>query len=273
MDIIIGIILLLVIVAVVVALIAYSASRRRITIDFSKNPEIICRSNSCVVNASWEIQSQGGELDEVRIQIVKPSHDVILLSNDASGSLTLNSTDTTIFDQTGVYFIEVHARSSDVVRTESHRIAFHSESEFFLNDSWNTGFVGGNLSADETVATRSMILSQEPFIGQVTEIDSKLPGSVTVCSKSMALRKVIYQTGTIRSDGTSVRKIEVTIRRPGGQEIINQTLSLGDELALPQEELVNGGIEILSIMRSEVQPPRSIGGSSWTLRFVLGCVS
>ena len=262
-------------VLLIVGLTLWSRSGRSgptIEVAFSRNPEVICRSSSCVVTVGWDVTSDGSNL-AVSVVLVRPDGQEVPISQAAAGTQGLGADDPTFFAGTGVYTLELRATADEAEdRIEQLRVAYHEESEFRLVDAWNTGFTGGALSDDETAATHSLVLTQEPFVGSVTEIDGKVPSSVTLCSKSTALRTIVYSEGTIRADGTGIRRLEVVARRPGGAAIATRTLNLGDELPLTPEFMIDDGIEILSTMRSEADPPRSIAGSTWRLTYVLGCI-
>jgi len=211
-----------------------------ITIRCSSDPEIICRSNSCTFNAKWHIKTRHAPLERVCIKLVKPDQIAVVISNNSSGSLTLDSTNQSLFNQTGINSLEIRAESGGITESESRRIEFYREEEFSLIDEMGTGLQSASLSNNETIATRSIVLGHEPYSATVPEING-VPASYAVCSKSMALRKIIYESGAMRSDRAGPQQIEVIIRRPGGPAIIGKTLALGEELTLPHEKLVGGG--------------------------------
>ncbi len=271
MEIVAGIILLALLVTAIVALATYTATRARIQVSFSSSPQVVCRSGSCVLEAVWEVTSNRDEL-QVSLVLIRPDQQRIVLSANTSGSLHLASDDESMFGLTGNYVLRLHATADDVDRTEERTIAYFHEPEFTLDDPWNTGFTGGALAQDETSATHSLVLSQEPFIGAIVEIDSKQPSTLTVCAKSTQLRSLTYRSGTIRADGTGVRKLELTLRRPATDAILTQTLELGEVITLDPPQSIDDGLEILSTMRSEADPPRSISSSSWTVQLGLSCL-
>jgi hypothetical protein len=244
------------------------ASRPQID-RFAVNPEVICRSNSCSVEVQWEVNASSGNL-RVSVHLRQPNSQTVPLSSTTQGTAQLGASDRNLFPVSGAYFVDLEAAVGEgSPETRSLRIWFHAEDTFTIEDAWSTGFVGGSLSENDTVATHSAVLSQEPFVGSIGEIDSKLPSSITVCSKSMAMHKVVYRGGTIV--GTGMRPVEVTVRRPGStSQIAGGTLEYGDELVLPQEALVDDGLEVLSVMRSE--SGSSVAGSQWTLTYALRCI-
>lgn len=281
----VGIVLGIVALVVLAAIVVYSwwsyfdrLSEVRIA-RFASNPQVICGSSSCNVALAWRVENLEDD-QTVSLTLRKPNGDVVSLSNDPAREnpdLRLGADDGETFSEEGQYVFELAVLESDgdesrVVASESRSVTFYPGPTFAIQDVWNTGLAGGELSENETVATRSFVISENPNLG-VTSLDGKLPGILTVCPKGMVLESVRYSHVQLTNidDSVGVRELDVTVRRPNATDhFAAATLDVDDSLDLPEPVLVDDGIEVLSVMRSS--DDRRLTGAEWGLTYTFRCV-
>lgn len=270
---------------VLVALVVYSwssyfdrLSEVRIA-RFATNPQVVCGSDACSVGVAWRVENIEDE-HSVSLTLRKPNGDVASLSNAPvreDPELRLSAGTGELFSEEGSYVfeLEVVEQSEDlsrVVASETRSVTFHPGPTFAIQDVWNTGLTGGELSENETVATRSFVVSENPT-PTVTALDGKIPGILTVCPKGTALESVRYSHVQITGieDSVGVRELDITVRRPDATDSLAEaTLDTDEVLDLPEPMLVDDGIEILSVMRSE--DGASLSGAEWGLTYTFRCV-
>ncbi len=271
-----GVIILIIVIVILAAFLFIfiapffrGSSSKSLSVELRRNPQYVCSSGSCPIETEWSHEADNLTVESALLQIVRPDGSTSVLSEESSGSTTISPA-SEHFNETGVYMLEFTASGEGESEVASLPVHFFAEPAFVIKDIWNTGFTGGTLSDNDTVATHSTVLSQNDHVSGISEIDGKWPTTATVCSKGMALRGVTHAGGTIGSG--IVRPIEVTVRRLDGTVLAAATLQYEETLSLPGTAVIDDGIEVLSIMRSEKSPPDTIAGSQWELHLNLVCL-
>lgn len=256
----------------------YPASGARIT-RFASNPELICASDACSVGLVWQVENLADD-QSVTLRLEKPNGDTIPLSSSPSmedPELRIEANNRDIFSEEGPYrfvleIVDQGQEAAYVIDSEAREVMFYPGPTFTIDDVWNTGFDGGELSENDTVATRSLLIGQNPDLASST-LANKVPGFITVCSKGMALASVQYTSGqsTTIEGSAGIRELDVTVRRPNAEDNHGEaTLAYDETLVLPEPLPVDDGIEIVSVMRSEDDTP--IAGAQWGLTYTFDCV-